>query len=97
MDIVAIQAAFILGGTGFVAKFIKDKDLRDELLPIVAATLGALSACYLNGTWDVATMAVGVITGGAVTGLYSVAKTATQPRFIEEGTETEVRVRGVES
>ena len=92
MDIVAIQAAFILGGTGFVGKFLKDPDLRDELLPIVAATLGALSACYLNGTWDLATAIVGVITGGAVTGLYSVVAQKTKPEETRD-----VPVRGVES
>lgn len=67
----------ILGLTGLVGKFI-DPLKRDKILPPVACALGigiAVASQLSHG--DPVTLAgvmVGVVFGGSVTGLYSVAK-----------------------
>ena len=73
MDILALQTALILGGTNIIGKFIKDKDARDDILPIIAAILGMVSSCYF-GAWDMTHIIQGLIIGGTVTGLYGTAK-----------------------
>ena len=74
MDILATQAAIILGGTGLIGKFIRDPDERDTILPLVAAVLGIVTNCALLGAWDFAHAFGGLVIGGSVTGLYSVVK-----------------------
>ena len=72
MDTLAIQATMIVGVTGLMGKFIKDPEERDVLLPVIAAIMGVLTQMGLYGQWTWAAALQGLVTGGAVTGLYAV-------------------------
>lgn len=93
MDIIAMQAAFILGGTGFVGKFINSPEERKFWLPFAAFVLGVASQCYVGG-FSIENVIQGAIIGGTTTGLYG-AMFGTPAVVIEE--EASVPVRGVES
>lgn len=77
MDMLAIQSAFILGGTSFVGKFLKEPNERDLFLPIIALLLGVLSQCYLYG-WSPDMGIAGAVLGGSVTGLYATVKSKSE-------------------
>lgn len=75
MDVLALQAGVILGLTSVVGKFIPE-NMRDRVLPVVALLFGIL-AVYGTEAKEAMTLLLafkGVVVGGTVTGLYSVAK-----------------------
>jgi len=79
---VATEGAGIVGLTGFIARYVPD-EYRDALLPFVAMFLGvlftAIPVVVNAGTYAelAASIATGVVLGGASTGLYAVGKNFT--------------------
>lgn len=72
MDVLVLQTGMILGLTSVIGKFIPEH-LRGSILPVVALLLG-VGAVF--GTEGISTLLAfkGIVLGGSVTGLYSVAK-----------------------
>lgn len=72
MDVLILQTGVILGLTSVIGKFIPDH-LRGNILPVIAVLLG-IGAVF--GTEGISTLLAfkGIVLGGSVTGLYSVAK-----------------------
>lgn len=72
---IALQAAFVIGCTAVIGKFIKDPEDRDNVLPLVALVLGITAvavADYEAGKLAFTSIFQGVALGGSATGLYAV-------------------------
>lgn len=72
MELVILQTGVILGLTSVIGKFVPES-MRDTWLPVVALCMGVGAVFGTEGI-TVLLAFKGIVMGGTVTGLYSVAK-----------------------
>lgn len=73
LDTLMLQTGVILGLTNVIGRFVP-QDMRDSILPVVAVLLGVGTVFGTEAGSPVLLAFKGIVMGGSVTGLYSVAK-----------------------